>query len=112
MDDSDAEDEEKTDVNFKVTSHPDDLEHLSMVWNLVLDCNTSEVVPKAVKFLIKCYMSLSDDFIEKKGEIQQSLINHCIKLLKETKDENKIKRIILIINHIISESELKGTGDV
>jgi len=40
------------------------------------------------------------------------LINHCIKLLKETNEENKIKRIILIINHIISESELKGTGDV
>ena len=68
MDDSEEE-EEKLDVNFKVTSHPDELEHLSMVWNLVLECNNYEVIPKAVKFLIKCYMSLSDDLIEKKGEI-------------------------------------------
>lgn len=69
LDDSEVEDEEKSDTNFKVTTNPNELEHLGMVWNLVLDCNNSEVVPKAVKFLIKCYMSLSDDLLERKGEI-------------------------------------------
>jgi len=40
------------------------------------------------------------------------LIDHCIKLLKETEDESKLKRVIRILTNIISESELKGTGDV
>jgi len=70
-DDSEVEEEDTScGINFKVMCHPDELEHLSMVWNLVLNCNTSDVVPKSVNFLIKCFMSLCDDLSEKKAEIQ------------------------------------------
>ena len=67
---------------------------------------------KAIDFLIKVYSCLDEDLNDKKIDIQDGLISKCINIVKESKDEARIKRAIEIIKHIIYEAEKKGTGDV
>jgi hypothetical protein len=55
--------------------------HLDLVWTLVLESQNYEVVPKAISFLIQCFMSLDEGLQEDRAAICQSLITECIRLL-------------------------------
>lgn len=44
--------------------------------------------------------------------IQEEFIERCMKILRESDNENTITRVIEIIKNIIYEAEKKGTGDV
>jgi ubiquitin carboxyl-terminal hydrolase 9/24 len=79
---------------------------------MALQCENPKVVPKAIDFLIKVYYSLDSDLDEKKLDAQDSLISECMRILRESKDEHTIVRVIEIIKNIIQETEKKGTGDV
>jgi hypothetical protein len=46
---------------FKVTSPPQTLDKLEIVWNIALKCQNPAVVPKAIEFLIKVYYNLDTD---------------------------------------------------
>ena len=60
--DDDFKDEElqDDDATFKINTEPSQLSNLDMVWTLALECDDEDVVPKAVAFLVNCYLSLAD----------------------------------------------------
>ena len=63
--------------------------------------------------MIKVYSCLDEDLNDKKIDIQDALIDKCMKIIKESNSsEFKIKRSLEIIKNIIYEAEKKGTGDV
>ena len=64
--------------------------------------------------MIKTYSfsSLGEDLKEHSIEVQDRLIERCMNILKESSDENQIKRVIEILKHVIYDAEKKGTGDV
>lgn len=88
------------------------MNQLDIVWNIALNCENPKVVPKAIDFLIKVYTALDEDLSEKRIEIQDELIDKCMGLIRTTKDEFIVKRVIEILKNIIYEAEKKGTGDV
>jgi hypothetical protein len=88
------------------------LDQLDIVWKIALQCENPKVVPKAIDFLIKVYYSLDADLDEQKINIQEQLIDRCVKILQDNKDQDTIVRVIEIIKNIIYETEKKGTGDV
>lgn len=65
--DEEPEKEDDNDPLFKLVINPSKLLHLNLVWQLVLEAQNVEVIPKATKFLIKCYMSLSDVLAEERA---------------------------------------------
>jgi hypothetical protein len=79
---------------------------------MALQCQNPKVVPKAIDFLIKVYYSLDADLDSNKTQIQEELVERCMRILRETSEAPKIIRVIEIIKHILYETEKKGTGDV
>ena len=49
--------------------NPSELDKLEIVWNIALNCQNEEVVPKAIDFLIKVYYSLDADLHDASIEI-------------------------------------------
>lgn len=54
------EEEDDTDPRFRVLITPKHLEQHDMIWKIALESQNETVIPKAVDFLIKSYMSLDD----------------------------------------------------
>lgn len=79
---------------------------------MALNCENPKVVPKAIDFLIRVYYSIDSDLDSQKLDIQDNLIDKCLQILRESKDEATIIRVIEIIKSIVFETEKKGTGDV
>ena len=79
---------------------------------MALQCQNPKVIPKAIDFLIKVYYSLDTDLDSIKTQIQEELVERCMKILKETNESQTIVRVIEIIKNILYETEKKGTGDV
>ncbi len=53
--------EPEEDATFKLKKETKDLKHLDIIWNLALECQNENVVPKAIDFLIKSYTSFVDE---------------------------------------------------
>lgn len=71
------------------------------------------MAPRAVKFLISIYMSLSEEIQANKAAIIQDLINKCInRLAKPDCSDVEVLRSIEILKCVIADSENKGTGNV
>lgn len=71
------------------------------------------MAPRAVKFLISIYMSLSVEIETNKAEIIQDLINKCIHRLAQPECQDvEVLRSIEILKCVIADSESKGTGNV
>lgn len=75
------QDEEVSTGQFKLSKPPSELFQLDIVWNMALKCENPKVVPKAIDFLIKVYYSLDVDLDDKRLDIQDTLINECMRIL-------------------------------
>lgn len=104
--------EEASNNQFKLSVVPAELQQVEIVWNMALNSENPKVVPKAIDFLIKVYYNLNSDLDDKKLEVQDSLIEECMRIVREAKDARTICRVMKIIQSIIEETEKKGTGDV
>jgi hypothetical protein len=51
---------------------------------MALQCQNPKVVPKAIDFLIKVYYSLDVDLDGSKTQIQEELVQRCMRILRET----------------------------
>lgn len=67
--DDDEPEAAEEEASFKVLINPSRLMYLNLVWQLVLEAETPEVIPKAVSFLIKCFMSLTDNMADERAGI-------------------------------------------
>lgn len=66
--------EEDEGPQFKLIINPREMDKLDLIWELVLNSESQEVIPLAVDFLIKIYMSLDEALMEDSAQIQQDLI--------------------------------------
>lgn len=94
--------------SFKVLKHPHELDKLEIVWNIALQCQNPEVVPKAIDFLIKVYYSLDADLDSERIRVQDDLIERCMSICHGP----QAPRVLEILKHVIIEAEKKGTGEV
>lgn len=58
--DDEPEQAEQDEASFRLMTDPKNMLHLDIVWQLVLETENADVIPKAVRFLIHCYMSITD----------------------------------------------------
>jgi len=63
------EEEDESDPRFRVLITPKHLEQHEMIWKIALESQNDIVIPKAVDFLIKSYMSLDEGLEEQRVEI-------------------------------------------
>jgi hypothetical protein len=73
--DDEKESGDAEDATFKLVINPSKLLHMNLVWQLVLESENPAVAPKAVKFLIQCFMSLDEALADERGTICQNLIS-------------------------------------
>ena len=84
-----------------------------MVWAVALESQDPEVIDKSIAFLVNCYLSVADEFEDRRVSIMQSLNSHCFELIATSKDQpGRIRRIVKILESVIKISEKKGTGGV
>lgn len=79
---------------FKILKHPHDLDKLEIVWNIALQCQNPQVVPKAIDFLIRVYYSLDNDLDSQRIHVQDDFISKCMTILKDAEDDSVKTRII------------------
>lgn len=104
---------EDSEPSFKIVINPSKLEKSEMIWTVVLNSQNPEVIQTAVSFLIKTYLSLDEGLTDQAFEIQQSLIEKCMQLLKDPNSSPQVvKRVLYILKGIVKESEKHGTGGV
>ena len=63
-----TKEDESEEIDFLVAINPKLLEKLNLIWMIVLNCQNQDVGEKAVKFLIKIYMSIEEKLSDKRGE--------------------------------------------
>lgn len=104
---------EEDDATFTVTVNPSELTKIDMIWTLARECHQPDVIRKAISFLVNCYISVNESIEDQRVQILQSLITRCFELITASQDsQDKIKRLILILESVIQISEKKGTGGV
>jgi hypothetical protein len=80
---------------FKVMTHPKNLEMLSLIWKLVLECETEVVWQASIQLLIQCHMDLDESIKSQQHEICQSLLEQAIVILKNPEITTKtVNRVI------------------
>ena len=104
--------EPEEDATFKLKKETKDLKHLDIIWNLALECQNENVVPKAIDFLIKSYTSFVDEIEFESSDQLQVLIDDCMSRLSNETDEARLVRLLKILENICLECEKTGTGDV
>ena len=105
-------------VNFVVQTEPKNLEGVTNIWKIAIECRNKEVSQKATEFLIKLYYNLCPSLEDKKKEINYECIETALSFLgkvqenKEKSQENisgEIINILGIFNEFLAQSERKGT---
>ena len=105
-------------VNFMVLTEPKNLEGVTNMWKIAIECSNKEVSKKATEFLIKLYYNLCPSLEEKKKEINYECIETALSFLSKVQDNkekseesrsNEIINILGIFNEFLAQSERKGT---
>jgi hypothetical protein len=111
--------EEKKDdeTHFQTLVAPKDLDGITNIWKIAVECGNDDVVDKAVKFLMQLYHNLSTKIEEQRKEINNECIETALSFLETVNkssdaEENKSKKItniLKIFDEFLAQSERKGT---
>ena len=109
-------DKDKEKAYFIVMEDPNELQHLDMIWSIVLESEVKEVFENAIDLLVYCYLSIDTVHTteEQRSSYAQSLLNKCFDLIKPEANPSKhiVGRVTDIIKETIRQSEKSGTVDV
>ena len=83
---------------------PSELQHLDMIWSIVLESEVEEVSTNAINLLV--YTHISVDTVhtseEQRSSYVQSLLNKCFELIKP--EANPSTHIVSRVTQIIKET--------
>ena len=95
------------------------LKGIELFWKILTEANNEIVGKKTINFLIKIYTDVSPELEEQISDIRTDFIKRVVQRLQNVEynesDANKtkkIKRLLLLIEQMLAESELHGTGKV
>lgn len=110
--------EDPTEPNFVVNIEPKDLEGISNIWQIAIECQNKEVSQRVINFLVQLYYNLAPSLEEKKKEINIECIETALSLMKSAQENiekseemksGEIINILAIFNEFLAQSERKGT---
>ena len=94
--------------------HPDQLKEIDLFQRLVLESENPEVLRKAMRFYISMFMSIEQDELvfNESANIAENFISKLFVLISDNNPSPElVERVMLILNNVISISELRGIGD-
>ena len=111
-----SEDKDKETPYFLVMDDPSDLQHLDMIWSIVLESEVEEVYTDAIHLLVYSYLSIesTNTSEEKRSAYLQALLNKCFELIKPEGNPSAqiVSRMTMVLKEAIRQSEKSGTVGV
>ena len=110
-----VEEDDQDDPPFSVWRDPENFVQVELIEAIVLQSEVPEVYNRAISFLIYMYTALEKDMRvnEKRGLYLQLLIQKFINLISgDNPSSALVKRVMLVLNNIIRETEKCGAADV
>ena len=117
-------DEKKKERNFgyKINVFPNELEGINSIWDFILVAEEGKVADKAIDFLNKLYLHVSNELEAQITTIRDEYLHTCNVHLKETiKNQSKYSetaftnrclRCLKLISSVMDESEKLGIGNL